>query len=294
MRDRVRRAGLHTVAAENAARVVDVIDLGVAVPGGNAIRLRVFCGFDVYAIRRTGCSAQETPHTFFVPIFVALQHVNSPVARLDAGRNVRVRLRRRLAEHGQKSDAEAFNERDECFANLVHQEGAPTHGDWFSATSVGNLMKALNALMAQGAAAGPDKSLNESRHWDYLLVSRQYGKHSGTFENSYLRVSSYKTKHGEGETVEKALNSYIIPRLEKLLADGAIHYYAVSREAIHTDDPAEFDIVVITNGAAGLDKFYESLEAAAKANPTGGPAFASANEGSAHRDFLSLATAVFK
>src|SRR6266849_65375 len=119
MRDRVRRAGLHTVAAENAARVVDVIDLGVAVPGGNAIRLRVFCGFDVYAIRRTGCSAQETPHTFFVPIFVALQHVNSPVARLDAGRNVRVRLRRRLAEHGQKSDAEAFNERDECFANFL-------------------------------------------------------------------------------------------------------------------------------------------------------------------------------
>jgi hypothetical protein len=180
------------------------------------------------------------------------------------------------------------------FKNLVHQEGTPTHGDWFSATSVGNVMKALNALMAQGATAGPDKSLNESRHWDYLLVSRQYGKHSGTFENSYLRVGSYKAKHGEGETVEKALNSYIIPRLEKLLADGAIHFYAVSREAIHTDDPAEFDVVVITNGAAGLDKFYESLDAAAKANPTGGPAFASATEGSAHRDSLSVATAVFK
>jgi hypothetical protein len=180
------------------------------------------------------------------------------------------------------------------FKNLVHQEGTPTHGDWFSATSVGNVMKALNALMAQGATAGPDKSLNESRHWDYLLVSRQYGKHSGTFENSYLRVGSYKAKHGESETVEKALNSYIIPRLEKLLADGAIHFYAVSREAIHTDDPAEFDVVVITNGAAGLDKFYESLDAAAKANPTGGPAFASATEGSAHRDSLSVATAVFK
>jgi hypothetical protein len=180
------------------------------------------------------------------------------------------------------------------FKNLVHQEGAPTHGDWFSATSVGNVMKALNALMAQGAAAGPDKSLNDSKHWDYLLVSHQYGKHSGTFENSYLRVSSFKAKHGEGETVEKALNSYIIPRLEKLLADGAIHFYTVSREAIHTSDPAEFDIVVITNGAAGLDKYYESLDAAAKANPTGGPAFAGATDGSVHRDFLSLATAVFK
>jgi hypothetical protein len=180
------------------------------------------------------------------------------------------------------------------FKNLVHQEGAPTHGDWFSATTVGNLMKTLNALMAQGAAAGPDKVLAESKHWDYVLVSRQYGKHSGTFENSYLRVSSFKAKHGEGETVEKALNSYIIPRLEKLLADGAIHFYSIDREAIHSSDPAEFDIVVITNGTDGLDKFYASLDAAAKANPTGGPAFASATEGSAHRDFLSLTTAVFK
>jgi len=180
------------------------------------------------------------------------------------------------------------------FKNLVHQEGSPTHGDWFSATSPGNLMKALNALMAQGAAAGPDKSLVESKHWDYLLVSRQYGKHAGTFENSYLRVSSFKAKHGEGETVEKALNSFIIPRLEKLLADGAIHFYSIDREAIHTGDQAEFDIVVITNGADGLDKYYASLETAAKANPTGGPAFASATEGSAHRDFLSLTTAVIK
>jgi hypothetical protein len=180
------------------------------------------------------------------------------------------------------------------FKNLVHQEGAPTHGDWFSAKSVGNLMKALNALMAQGAAAGPDKSLIESKHWDYVLVSRQYGKHAGTFENTYLRVSSFKAKHGEGETLEKALNSYIIPRLEKLLADGAIHFYSIDREAIHTNDPAEFDIVVITNGTDGLDKYYASLEAAAKANPTGGPAFGSATEGSVHRDFLSLTTAVFK
>ncbi|MGH9714948.1 MAG: hypothetical protein ACRD5M_16765 [Candidatus Acidiferrales bacterium] len=179
------------------------------------------------------------------------------------------------------------------FKTLVHQEGQPTHGDWFSATSNASLMKALAAIMAQGASDG-DKVLAESKHWDYVVVSRQYGNHAGTFENSYLRVSSYKIKVGEGETFDKVAKAYIVPRLEKLLADGAIHFYSIDREIIHTGDPAEVDIVVITNGADGLDKFYASLEAAAKANPTGSPAFGSVTDGSAHRDSLSLTTAVFK
>ena len=182
------------------------------------------------------------------------------------------------------------------FKNLVHQEGSPTHGEWWSATSMGNLMKALAVISGQtGANADAQtKILTASKHWDYVLVSRQYGVHSGTFENAYLRVGSYKGKRGEGETQEKAIKSYIVPTLEKLLADGSIHFYSVDREAIHSDDPADFDIVVITNGAEGLDKFFAALEAAGKANPTGGPAFGSATDGSAHRDSLSLTTAVFK
>lgn len=177
------------------------------------------------------------------------------------------------------------------FKNIVHQEGTPTHGDWFSATSMGGLMKALAAIMKQG---GDDKTLAESKHWDYILVSRQYGNHSGTFENGYLRVGSYKAKPNEGETAEKMAKAYIVPVLEKLLADGAIHFYSIDREAIHTGDPAELDMVIIANGPDGLDKFYSALEANGKANPTGGPAFGSATDGSAHRDSLSLATAVFK
>ena len=177
------------------------------------------------------------------------------------------------------------------FKNLVHQEGTPTHGDWFSAASMGGLMKALAAIVAQG---GDDKVLAELKHWDFILVSRQYGHHAGTFENGYLRVGTYKAKPNEGEAAEKMTKAYIVPILEKLLADGAIHFYSVGREAIHTQDPAQFDVVIIANGPDGLDKFYAALESAGKANPTGGPAFGSATEGSAHRDSLMLATAVFK
>jgi hypothetical protein len=182
------------------------------------------------------------------------------------------------------------------FKNLVHQEGTPTHGAWWSATSVGNLMKALAVIMAQTGPAedAQAKILAESKHWDFVLSSRQYGFHPGAFENGYLRVGSYKAKPGETEAVDKVIKAYIIPIAEKLLADGDIHSYGVYREAIHEEDPSNFNIVVITNGPTGLDKFYAALEAAGKANPTGGPAFGAATEGAAHRDSLSLASGAFK
>jgi hypothetical protein len=180
------------------------------------------------------------------------------------------------------------------YRNLVHHEGEPTHGEWWTASSYANLFKALSALTS--AANNPDlgKIFAASKHSDLVLVSRQYNGHSGTFENVYLRGGGYKEKEGHGETLDRAIKSYIVPNLEKLLADGAIHAYSVDREAIHTDDPSNVWIVVACNGPEGLDKFYAALEAAGRANPTGGPAFGSATDGSAHRDFLDLATIVRK
>lgn len=180
------------------------------------------------------------------------------------------------------------------YRNLVHREGESTHGEWWTANSWANLMKALATLTS--AANNPElgKILAASKHSDLILVSRQYNGKSGTFENVYLRGGGYKEKEGHGETLEKAIKSYIIPNLEKLLADGAINGYAIDREAIHTEDPSYVWIVVLASGAEGLDKFYAALEAAGKANPTGGPAFGSALDSSAHRDFLDLATVVRK
>jgi hypothetical protein len=182
------------------------------------------------------------------------------------------------------------------FKIIVHQEGAPTHGAWWTANSVANSMKALNVLTSQ---TGPTvdtqaKIFAQSRHWDLFLVSRNYGWHAGAFENAYLRVGTYKSKPHEGEAAEKAMKAYVIPTLEKLVADGVLLSYSIDHEAIHTDDPAIFDIAIIAKDADSLDKFHAALEAAGKANPTGGPAFGAATEGSAHRDFLSLAWGAFK
>ena len=50
--NRIRRASLDTVTAENAARIIDVVNAGVSFPGGNPAGIGVFSSFDVDAIRR--------------------------------------------------------------------------------------------------------------------------------------------------------------------------------------------------------------------------------------------------
>src|SRR3990167_5239193 len=65
--DGVGGAGLHAVAAENAAVVVNVIDGGVAFSGADAPLGGVVGGFDVDAVRRAGRRAEEAPHAFLQP-----------------------------------------------------------------------------------------------------------------------------------------------------------------------------------------------------------------------------------
>jgi hypothetical protein len=172
------------------------------------------------------------------------------------------------------------------YSTTAHQVEASTQGSWFSAMSMANLMKALDAIKAQPGAQ--NDVLGRAKHWDFILQSRHYAYHTGSFENSYLRVASWKVKPRSGETFENAVNHYIIPLLDKLLADGAIHGYQVDREAIHSQDPGNVFVALVTNGADGLDKFYAGLEAAEKANPLGGPAFGSSVDDSAHRDYLAF------
>ena len=180
------------------------------------------------------------------------------------------------------------------FRVVAHQEGQPTHGNWWTATSMANLLKVLSAVSAQTGASDLSKVFGESKHWDLILTSRQYGIHSGTVENGYLRVSTYTAKPGQGEMLTTAIKAYMVPILDKLLADGAIHSYSIDREAVHSNDPNTVDVAIVTNDADGLDKFMAALESAGKANPLGGPAFASATDGSLHRDFLAAASETSK
>jgi len=102
------------------------------------------------------------------------------------------------------------------FAVLNHQEGAPTHGSWFSATSMANLMKVLEGLRSTPGATAP--VLAASKHWDYILNSTEHNGHSGTFTNGYLRVARWPAKAGGSDSDGKILKATMVAMLEKLFA----------------------------------------------------------------------------
>src|SRR5262250_2805236 len=58
--DGVSGAGLDAVAAEDAAVVVDVVDLGVALGAADAVLFRVLGGLNVDTVGGTGGGAKET------------------------------------------------------------------------------------------------------------------------------------------------------------------------------------------------------------------------------------------
>ena len=171
------------------------------------------------------------------------------------------------------------------FAVVTHQEGAATHGTWMSASSIASLMKVLDVLRASPNSTSP--VISASKHWDYMLSSREYAAHSGTFTNGYLRVATWIDKPGAEDPGGKIMKASMVALLEKLMASGALHAYTVDEEIVHSMDPGAFFVVIVTNGAEGLDKFDAAIEEMGKSNPTALPAFRSLIEEHGHRDFLA-------
>ena len=117
--DRVGGAGFDAITAEDTARVVDVVGLGVTFASGNALRFGIFGCLNEDAVRRTGRGAEEASDTLLQPIFVALQDVDSAIARLHAGGDLGKVFRGRLAEHSPQCDAEPFHQSRESFSNFT-------------------------------------------------------------------------------------------------------------------------------------------------------------------------------
>lgn len=171
------------------------------------------------------------------------------------------------------------------FAVLNHQEGEPTHGSWFSATSMANLMKFLEGLRNAPGATAP--VLAASKHWDYIVSSTIHNGHAGTFTNGYLRVARWPAKAGGNDPDGKILRATMAAVLEKLLADGALHSYSIDEETVHSEDPGTMFVVLVANGAEGLDKFNAAIDDLRKNNPTALAAYGTLIDGHGHRDTLA-------
>ncbi len=171
------------------------------------------------------------------------------------------------------------------FAVLNHQEGSPTHGSWFTATSMANLMKVLEGLRNAPGATAP--VLAASKHWDFILRSTEHNGHAGTFTNGYLRVARWPAKAGGSDPDGKIQRATMVGILEKLFVDGALHSYTIDEEVVHSEDPGTTYVVFVANGAEGLDKFDAALAEIRKSNPVALAAYGTLIESHGHRDTLA-------
>ncbi len=172
-----------------------------------------------------------------------------------------------------------------AYTNLIHQEGEPTHGTWFNATSEGNLLKALEAIYAQPASVGAPVQ-GASKHWDQILTGDIYNYKPGA-STGYLTWSRWDLKPGEMRSYRELTKTVFVPVLEKLLADGAITSYGLLTEDYHQGKLGTVYEYFTVPDAASLDKANKAFDDAFSNNPAVNDALRSLTEREGHRDFLT-------
>ena len=160
--------------------------------------------------------------------------------------------------------------------------------------SMAGLFNVLDGIYKSGVVTSPVQA-NATKHSDAVFVSRYYNWHSGSFKDVYTETSMYKFKADAPDNALDLLSKNLfVPLMERLLADGTIHEYEIDTEAIHTEAPGTFWIEYIAANAEGLDKVNAAVRESMKANPLGGPTFASMVDFTQHRDYLSRTNATYK
>src|SRR6478672_9612163 len=107
-RDRVERAGELAVAAEDAARHVDLVDARVALARRDTILRRVLGRHDADAVRRARRRAERAADALLEAVLVPVQAMASAEARVHRSLVLRVLLGDRLLEDLLQRDAEAL------------------------------------------------------------------------------------------------------------------------------------------------------------------------------------------
>jgi hypothetical protein len=173
-----------------------------------------------------------------------------------------------------------------AYSNVIHQEGEPTHGSWFSATSEGKLLKALEVIYAHPGLT--DASVQgASKHWDLILTGNIYGYKPGATTGGYLTWSTWQVKPGQMHAYAELMKKSIVPVLERLLADGTILSYGELREDYHQGKlGVVYDYMTVPDPAS-LDKANKAFEDLFGGNPALSDAFQALTEREGHRDYLT-------
>jgi hypothetical protein len=178
--------------------------------------------------------------------------------------------------------------------NLVHSQGEFTHDNWWSSTSIAGLMKVLDQISAAGGSSSPALE-SSTKHWDLIDVSHYYNWKPGQYKNGYVQVAVYRLKsNAPDDAVEQLSKNFIVPLLEKQLADGTIVEYEIDEPAVHTDAPGTFSIVWVCPNADGIDKVAAAVRSTREGQALSNAAFLSMVDYKTHRDELIRGNGIFK
>jgi hypothetical protein len=171
------------------------------------------------------------------------------------------------------------------FEYLVHSEEGMTHGDWFQASSLGNLLKARDAL---GKVASASPVLAAARHRDSLVQSTLYGFKPATTHNGYMWLGHFAIKPDHVSDWSHLFGTFIRPILDEMVADGTVVAYQLDTQLVHTPNGANtLSYGYVTAAPEGIDKVRAAINAAEAKNTAIAGAIGPLEEPTGHYDVLA-------
>ncbi|MHB8525957.1 MAG: hypothetical protein ACYDD2_07365 [Candidatus Acidiferrales bacterium] len=168
---------------------------------------------------------------------------------------------------------------------VVHTVDGPTQEDWMQATSVGGILRALDAVRE---AANTSAALMDARHSDIFLRSTIHESKAGTYEHGYLWVGSFAIKPGHVDDWSQNFKTYMAPELAKMVDDGTLAAYQLDTQLVHEGDTNTLDYAFVTTQPDGIDKVQAMIRQVEGKNPAIGGSFDSWERDKGHSDSISL------
>jgi hypothetical protein len=179
-------------------------------------------------------------------------------------------------------------------STLIHRAEGTTHDNWWSSMSMAGIFNTLDELYTTGGATSAVLA-SATKHSDQLYVSHYYNWKAGSWKGAYTHSADYSLKaDAPDDAVETLAQNFIVPTMEKLLADGTLIEYEIDVEAIHTESPGSFTVIYLTPTAAGLDTVNAAVRDSFAKSKLIGPAMESMIDFSKHRDGLARTTVTYK
>jgi hypothetical protein len=187
--------------------------------------------------------------------------------------------------------------------DVLHRPGQVNASVWFETPNFAAYGKVVEAIqqIQQKNPAWVERLMayqDAEAHRDLLLqMVEANGRAVAAGTLPYTMVSVVKAREGTQDELIESFKKYSKPVLDKLVAEGAINFYSLLREALHGEDPATVYFVVSMNDLGGIDKMFAAEAEAVKALPEGErktrqESLRKLADMTAHRDWLMRA-AVF-